>query len=610
MADNDNIVVLKFINTLPPVFKEAKTTDTLKPWVKFGDSNNYPDYLIDLLNGSAKHNAIITGKVQYILGRGLEPTKETTDPARVEDYLYGINPYDTVEELNAKTVMDMEVFNGFYWKLVFTRGGVLKNVVHVPFPKVRLDNEGRKGYISDEFDKTGTTKDKCEVVDVYNGINRGVKLLCWKGYRPKKSGEPDVYPLPDYIGAVPYIDIDREIANFHYNNLKNGFVGSKMINFFNGEPTEEEKNVIEAKLNKKFAGTNNAGRLIVSYNNPSQKEPSILDISPSEFDEQFNTLNKQVQQEIFSGHKVTSPELFGVATEGSLGDRNATIEKYELFKKTYVQNRQRALVDVWNKILILAAIPGKVEIKELKPLEVTFSEATMAAILTKNELREMIGFEPIVEQVQPAPAQMAAQDRTDDVIQLFSNCGVAKADYEILAVRRKRFSSDVEAAKFEAEIVKMAFAELDQKDKQLLEIVKGNPAIAVPDLAKALKISVDDANKRLAKLTTDGVIEIDGGEINVLKPVQKPITEIVVMYEYAKAPNVKGDTVLPTTRDFCRRLIQLDRLYSRQDINNISATTGRDVWTERGGWYTAKGSDTSTPYCRHVWQQVIAVKRG
>lgn len=606
----DNLAVIHLINTAPPQFKEVKNVDTTKPWVKFGDANNYPDYLVDLLNGSAKHNAIVTGKTQYVYGRGLVPTKETTDPARVEAYLDGINPYDTIEELNAKTIMDMEVFNGFYWKLVFTRGGILKNVVHVPFTKVRMHSDGRKAYISDLFDKQGTTVRDCEVFDIYNGINKGVKILAWRAYRPKKGSEPDVYPLPDYVGAIPYIDMDREIANFHFNNLKRGFVGSKMIVFFNGEPTDEEKGIIEGKLNKKFTGTDNAGKLVVSYNAPNQQAPQILDLAASDFDEQFITLNKQVQQEIFSGHKITSPELFGVATEGSLGDRNATIEKYELFKKTYVQNRQNALAEVWNNVLRLARVPGKVEFKELKPLDIQFSEATMAAILTNNELREMIGYEPLVEQVQPAPVQMAAQDRTDDVIQLFSNCGVPKADYEILAVRRKKFSSDVEAARFEAEVLKMAFVELSQKEKQLIEIVKGNPAIAIPDLAKALKITVDKTNEMLTTLTDTGVVEIVDGEINVLKPVQKPITEIVVMYEYAKAPNVKGDVVLPTTRDFCRRLIGLDRLYSRQEINNISATTGRDVWTERGGWYTAKGSDVSTPYCRHVWQQVIAVKRG
>jgi hypothetical protein len=94
----------------------------------------------------------------------------------------------------------------------------------------------------------------------------------------------------------------------------------------------------------------------------------------------------------------------------------------------------------------------------------------------------------------------------------------------------------------------------------------------------------------------------------VLKP-ETPKAEIVVRYQYAKAPRVQGNVILPTSRDFCRQLIDLDRLYTRSEINLISSQVGRDVWTERGGWYTKKGTDTATPYCRHIWQQVIAIKR-
>jgi hypothetical protein len=109
-------------------------------------------------------------------------------------------------------------------------------------------------------------------------------------------------------------------------------------------------------------------------------------------------------------------------------------------------------------------------------------------------------------------------------------------------------------------------------------------------------------------LAQNSIIEIDGGRINVLKP-ETPKAEIVVRYQYAKAPRVQGNVILPTSRDFCRQLIDLDRLYTRSEINLISSQVGRDVWTERGGWYTKKGTDTATPYCRHIWQQVIAIKR-
>lgn len=600
---NDNLMVVKLINTAPPTFKEVKNYDATKPWVRFGDDNSYPDYLVELLNGSAKHNAIVTGKIQYINGKGLIPTKDSVNTDSILAFFDRVNPYETAEELTFKSTSDLETFGGFYWKLIFDRAKRLKYITHVPFAKVRTNNDCSKYYIHDGWAKsTRITLNDVETVDAYNGINNGVKMICFKLYRPKKSGEPDVYPLPDYVGAVPYIDMDREVANFHLNNLKNGFVSSSLISFYNGEPSEEAKNAIEANFKKRFAGTDNAGRFILSFNPPNVTPPTIETLTPSDLDKQFIELNKQIQQEIYSGHKIPSPELFGIATEGALGDRNATDLKYELFKKTYVQARQKQVEDMWNYMLLLAGIGGKVEFKEFSPIDVQYSEQILTQILTRDELRERIGLEPLA-----TPVQMA-DDATAKVISLFAACGKPASEYNIVSTRARKFSSDSEAEAAEMQLLRGAFAELNEKEKQIVTILRTNPEIPLPDLAKAVKVNIDTLTGMLDTLAANGVVEIDGGKVNVLKP-EEPKTEIVVRYQYAKAPRVQGNTVLPTTRDFCRQLIELDRIYTRSEINMISAQVGRDVWTERGGWYTKKGTDTATPYCRHIWQQVIAIKR-
>jgi hypothetical protein len=57
----------------------------------------------------------------------------------------------------------------------------------------------------------------------------------------------------------------------------------------------------------------------------------------------FMQLNEQVQQEILMSHRVTSPMLFGIKTEGQLGGRNELIEAYEAFQTSYVEPRQAQL---------------------------------------------------------------------------------------------------------------------------------------------------------------------------------------------------------------------------------------------------------------------------
>jgi hypothetical protein len=69
------------------------------------------------------------------------------------------------------------------------------------------------------------------------------------------------------------------------------------------------------------------------------------------------------------------------------------------------------------------------------------------------------------------------------------------------------------------------------------------------------------------------------------------------------------------SRDFCVGLMSIDRLYSREEIDLLrngmksSYSDVADVWLARGGWYRPEGTETSLPYCRHIWNQVIVRKK-
>ncbi len=65
-------------------------------------------------------------------------------------------------------------------------------------------------------------------------------------------------------------DFDQ-VANFHNNNLRNNFWGGYLINFNNGIPTPEEQGDIERQIKRKFSGTDNAGRFVVTFNDDVSK---------------------------------------------------------------------------------------------------------------------------------------------------------------------------------------------------------------------------------------------------------------------------------------------------------------------------------------------------
>jgi hypothetical protein len=73
------------------------------------------------------------------------------------------------------------------------------------------------------------------------------------------------------------------------------------------------------------------------------------------------------------------------------------------------------------------------------------------------------------------------------------------------------------------------------------------------------------------------------------------------MYKYEKRPDVPGNTLISTSRGFCVRVINNNKLYTRSDIQTMSSIFGYDVFQFAGGFYHNPETDETTPYCRHFW---------
>jgi hypothetical protein len=81
-----------------------------------------------------------------------------------------------------------------------------------------------------------------------------------------------------------------------------------------------------------------------------------------------------------------------------------------------------------------------------------------------------------------------------------------------------------------------------------------------------------------------------------------------IMYTYEWRAGVKPDK--RNSREFCVKLLDANKMYSRAQIEQISKIVGYDVWNYRGGWWTRKGSQTRTPFCRHIWSaNVVKIKK-
>jgi hypothetical protein len=371
-------------------------------YITYGAFNEYPYYLLDNYRRSSKHNAIVNGKVNYIVGGGWQPGEKMTveQQARYAKFFDGLSEHDDLNDITEKLVLDLELFNGFAVAVTWNKMGTIAKMEHIPFEKIRVDKDERMFQVADWYDdamiqlypKIGDV----EKIPAFDADNRIGKQLFY--YRVYAAGVKS-YPLPEYMGGLAWIEADVQVANFHNNNLRNNFWGGYLINFNNGIPTPEEQGDIERQIKRKFSGTDNAGRFVVTFNDDVSKAPTLEPLTPSDMDKQFEILNKAIQSEIFISHRVVNPMLFGVKTEGQLGGRQELVEAYELFKATYVNDRVRKVERMINYLGSFNGVEG-MELIPVEPITERLSEAALLTIMTPEELREKAGL-PALEK-QPA----------------------------------------------------------------------------------------------------------------------------------------------------------------------------------------------------------------
>ena len=569
---------INFHDNVLPVFKENKA----KGYVTFGADNLYPDFLIELFNKSPKHNAIVSSKASYVAGVGTKVIgQNTVDIAKAEAKIKDINAYESLEQVKAKICYDLELFNGFALEIIWNKAKTaIAEIYHLPFNNIRKGLEGDYVYCTDWADR------KAEQIHYqpFNATTRESKSLYYcQFYRPGQ-GE---YPLPDYIGALKYIEVDTEISNYYLNSIKNGFTAQTHIQLFKGIPTPEEARATARRFKENYQGTDNAGGLIIQYNDPQEKESVISNLQPSDFDKQFDLLNKTVQQEIFVAHKVNSPMLFGVRVEGQLGGRSEMIEAYEMFQQSYIEPRQQK-VDNSLTYLFEFISPVRLETINKPPVGVDYVALFTAGLLTQNEARKELGFDEIEPTV--APVQMSAEnpfgwdDERD--LAVFMQYGEPAENFE-----------------------PMRFDFADAIEQAVLNVLKENKGLQIGDIVNITKLDPQVVVDTIAKLNDAKLIKgyNEGLEVTAkgLEQISQLKTEIVVRYKYSLAPGISGGILIPGSRDFCKQIVGSNRVYSRADIDAMSLQTEIDVWSRRGGWYHDPVRDVNVPQCRHIWQQQL-----
>jgi capsid portal protein len=373
MDNNYKHLVLQFDRAVQPRFEEKKG----KGWVEFGELNNYPNYLIDLYNESPKHGAIVKSKTTYIYGKGFENAGLAN--SRGESW----------NNILKKCIKDDELFRGYYLQVIWNRIGQIAEIYHIDFAKVRVSKDLNTYYVKNDWTDY---KEKPRQYPAFNTNDKyGSQILYVKEY----NSTSEVYPLPQYFSCLNYIESDIEVSRHILGNAKQGFVGSTLINLNNGMPHEEKQAEVEKSLLRKFTG-HDGKRVVIMFNPSRENSAEIQNLGTTMLTkEDFTNVNNLIQQEIFAGHQIVSPALMGIKTEGQLGSRSEIRDSYEIFNNTYVRERQDEFNTMFTQLRNLKGEAGEFNIQPVEPLKFEFTEAIMSQNLSKDEIRQLMGKEPL-----------------------------------------------------------------------------------------------------------------------------------------------------------------------------------------------------------------------
>ena len=554
---NDLRVVNLSTYTSPEIVEKSN-----KEWVSYGTDNNYFSYLIDRYNGSPTNNAIINGISEMIYGKGLDALDSNKKP---EAYARMITLFH--KDCVRKLCYDLKLMGQCSMQVIYSKDRkTIARVEHIPVENLRAEKCNDKGeieayYYSDNWQKVKNVKD-CTRIPAFGYSNEPIEIVYVKPYRAGYK----YYSSPDYQGGLQYAELEEEISNYHLNNILNGLAPSMLINFNNGTPNAEERQMLENRIYQKFSGSSNAGKFILAFNDNPESAATIEPIQLSDAHNQYQFLSDESGKKIMVAHRVVSPMLLGIKDSTGLGNNADELKTASiLMDNTVIRPFQTLLIDAFDSILAYNNISLKLYFKTLQPLEFTDLENVV-----DEETREE---ETGVKLSQDLPDELGS-DIADALIDLGQDEEELLKDFEVIDEREVNYEHEAELD----EVVK----DLNKKEEEDKSLLSKIWEFVSTGSAKPYRESEQDGTSKQTK--EEG-------------------NEFLVRYMYAPA------RTKATSRQFCSKMVSAKKVYRKEDIvamenKVVNAGFGKggsdtySIWLYKGG-----------ARCNHKWLRKTYVRK-
>ncbi len=564
----DKILSINLETSTAPIVQEVRGRD----YIEYGTEdwrNLYPQFLIDLYYNSSTHAAIINATAELIAAEDLVCEEDDTNLenyVKLKKFLRHANSNESLHQVIKKVAFDFKLQGAYALHIVWNRERTeIAELYHVPVERVRAGRPNAMGkvdcyYISADWGNTRTNKPY--PINAFNVNDRtsGSQLLYTGAYSPNM----DCYHTPDYLAANNWCLVDQKVAEFHLNNIENGFSGSYFVSFANGIPTQEERRQIEQSLVEKFTGASNSGKFILTFSDDKTRTPEITPISVSDADKQYLALQELLVQNILTGHRVTSPMLMGIKSDTGLGSNVDELNAAgNFYLNTVVKPFQLHILNTLQTLFSVNNMDLPVQFVQLKPITVEFTSEDLKGVMTEDEIREEVGLKPLAD----------VEVREDFNTELSTE----KTELDKFI---EEFGEDIPE---EWELIEEEVVDGEHQDFNYEEVLNGL-------MTEKLELASTGRAIPSRKSEQDGISK-------------KSYDYFRVRYVYANDNFLENKS--GTKRDFCRKMEAAKKLYRKEDIINM----GKKAVNPGFG---IDGADTYSiflykggPQCFHFWSRRI-----
>ena len=608
----ENILSINLETTTAPIIQEVRGRD----YIEYGTDdwrNLYPQFLIDLYYNSSTHAAIINATAEMIAGEDLICTDEETNLdafVKLKKFMRNANSKESLHQLIKKVAFDFKLQGAYAIHIVWNRERTeIAEIYHVPVERIRAGRPNELGVVDTYFisaDWANTRTNKPYPIAAFNVNDRtsGSQLLYTGAYSPNM----DIYHTPDYIAANNWALVDQRVAEFHLNNIENGFSGSYFISFANGVPTAEERYQIEQSLTDKFTGAKNSGKFILTFSDDRTRTPEITPISVSDADKQYLALQELLVQNILTGHRVTSKTLMGIdSTNGFSSNTDELINAANFYLNTVVRPFQLNILNTLQTIFSVNNMDLEVEFVQLKPITVQFDSKTVREVMTTDEIRESLGLEPLGDEATVEQEVKFAKVGMIDGQPVFSTIEEAEEH------AKTKGCEGYHEHELEGETVYMAcdgHEEATELSKFIAEYGEDIPEgwEMIDDEIVDGEHQDFDFEAELNKIATEKFDFVRTGRANPnVRSEQDGLNKagdefFKVRYVYTKNNSLSQEG---ETRSFCKLMMATKKVYRKEDILRMSSIPVNPGWGPRGAatyscWLYKGGGN-----CHHYWKRRI-----